>query len=69
MAANQIKKNVVGRAVAAHEEHIVVVNQNIDNVGCYTECQQNGEGDPHVLRFMLAMPEIIMYNAAKPEMV
>ena len=44
----QIVKNVVGCAVASHQEHIVVIQRNVGYISCDAEENQNGVGDEHI---------------------
>ena len=67
-AADEVVEDIVGRAVAAHEEHVVAVRDLVDQVGRNAEGHDDGIGDGDVVPFMLLMPEMRMYRAAKPEM-
>ena len=49
MSANHIIKNIVGCAIACHQEHIVVVDQDVDGISHYAEGPKDGEGDINVL--------------------
>lgn len=48
-AAQQVIKNIVGRAVAAHQKHIVVGQKHVGDIRRDAEAGEDGEGDRHIL--------------------
>ena len=49
VAADEVEKNIVGRAVAAHKEHVVVVYHNIHYVGNDAECGNDTAAEGNIL--------------------
>ena len=49
VAAHQIIEDIIGGAVACHQEHVIVTQQHIGDVGGNAEEQQNTEGDADIL--------------------
>ena len=51
VAANEIVENIVGRSVAAHQEHIVIIGGEIHDVSQHAERRQNPEHERDIFLF------------------
>ena len=56
IAAHQGIEDLVGRSVASHQEHIVIIQQTVGDHGAGAKAKENGKGDEDVLFFQADQP-------------
>ena len=61
VAIYHIEKDIVGRAVPSHEEHIVVVNQHVCKIGGNREAAENGEDNGQIFALHRMYKQKIQY--------